>query len=66
MIKKLAGCLKQYSIYALLTPIFVIGEVFLEVSIPLLMANIIDIGVENGDVNYILMTGLTMDSNSMV
>lgn len=60
MIKKLAGCLKQYSIYALLTPIFVIGEVFLEVSIPLLMANIIDIGVENGDVNYILMTGLTM------
>ena len=60
MIKKLAGCLKQYTVFTLLTPIFVIGEVFLEVAIPLLMANIIDIGVQNSDVNYILITGLIM------
>lgn len=57
---KLAKYFKKYGIVALITPIFVIGEVLLEVSIPFLMSKIIDIGVANKDIDYILMTGLIM------
>ncbi|HEY8389935.1 MAG TPA: ABC transporter ATP-binding protein [Clostridia bacterium] len=60
MIRKLARCLKQYTIFALFTPIFIIAEVFLEVSIPLLMSKIIDTGIKNGDIDYILRIGLLM------
>lgn len=45
---------------SILTPILVIFEVFMEVLIPLLMANIIDVGIANSDMNYILKTGLLL------
>jgi ATP-binding cassette subfamily B protein len=57
MIKKLLPCLGKYKKYAILTPIFVVFEVVLEIFIPFLMAKIIDIGVKNGDTNFILQTG---------
>ena len=47
MIKKLASYVKEYKKSAILTPIFVILEVVMEVIIPLLMANIIDVGIQN-------------------
>ena len=57
MFKKLAKYVKEYKKSAILTPIFVILEVIMEVIIPLLMAKIIDVGIQNGDVHYIVEVG---------
>ena len=57
MLKKLASYIKDYKKDTILTPIFVILEVVMEVIIPLLMARIIDVGIQNGDVHYILEMG---------
>ncbi len=58
MIKKLAKYVKQYKKASILTPFFVILEVIMEVVIPYLMAKIIDIGIENSDLNYIIKMGI--------
>lgn len=57
MLKKLANYVKEYKKYVILTPIFVILEVVMEVIIPLLMAKIIDVGIQNNDIKYILEIG---------
>jgi len=57
MIKKLSKFIGQYKKDSILTPIFVIFEVVMEVVIPYLMAKIIDVGVQNGDLNYIFKIG---------
>ena len=57
MIKKLAKYIKQYKKDTILTPIFVVFEVILEVLIPYLMARIIDVGIQNSDLNYIFKIG---------
>ena len=57
MFKKLAKYVKEYKKDAILTPIFVVLEVIMEVVIPLLMARIIDVGIQNGDVKYIVEIG---------
>ena len=60
MIKKLAKYIKQYKKDAILTPIFVVFEVVLEVLIPFLMAKIIDVGIQNNDLNYIFKLGIIL------
>ena len=60
MIKELAKYIKQYKKDSILTPIFVIGEVVMEVVIPFLMAKIIDVGIQNGDLNYIFKIGIVL------
>ena len=57
MFKKLSKYVKEYKKAAMLTPFFVVLEVVMEVIIPLLMAKIIDVGIQNGDVKYILEIG---------
>ncbi len=58
MIKKLASYIKDYKKETILTPIFVIFEVVMEIVIPYLMAKIIDVGIQNSDVKYILEIGI--------
>ena len=60
MLKKLASYIKEYKKDTILTPIFVVLEVVIEVIIPLLMAKIIDVGIQNGDVHYILEMGVLL------
>ena len=60
MIKKLASYVKEYKKSAIATPIFVILEVVMEVIIPLLMSRIIDIGIQNNDIHYILEMGILL------
>lgn len=60
MIKKILPCLGKYKKYAIITPIMVICEVILEVFIPFLMAKIIDVGIKNGNINYIVKLGSLM------
>lgn len=57
MLKKLLSYVRQYTLPSILTPLTVILEVILEVNIPLLMANIVDKGIANGDLPYILQQG---------
>ena len=58
MIKKLASYIKDYKKETILTPIFVILEVVMEILIPYLMAKIIDVGIQNSDIKYILEIGV--------
>ena len=66
MLKKLASYIKEYKKDTILTPIFVILEVVMEVIIPLLMANIIDVGIQNGDVHYILKMGALLIGSAIL
>ena len=66
MIKKLAAYVKQYKIFAILTPIVMIGEVLMEVLIPFVMADIIDNGIRTGDLSYVIQKGLLMAGMSIV
>ena len=54
MIKRLAQCIRQYKWAALLSPVCMIGEVTMEVLIPLVMANLYDYGVALGDMNIVV------------
>ena len=60
MIKKLSKYIKEYKKDSILTPIFVIFEVVMEVVIPYLMAKIIDVGIQNSDLNYIFKIGVIL------
>ena len=52
MLKDLASRIREYKKEAILTPLLMVGEVFMEVLIPALMAQIIDIGVSQGNISY--------------
>ncbi len=57
MNRKLLRSVREYKRQSFLTPVLVALEVLMEVLIPLLMANIIDIGIMQGDMGYIVKTG---------
>lgn len=60
MLKTLLGQVKEFKKDSLLTPLFMILEVLLETMIPLIMASIIDNGVEAGDIGHICRMGAVM------
>ena len=60
MIRKLLKYVREFKWSTILTPIAMLFEVLLEVLIPTMMANIIDVGIANRDMNYILRYGLYM------
>lgn len=60
MIKTLVKQIKEYKSASLVTPIFMILEVAMEMVIPLLMASIIDDGVQAGDMKHIFAIGCYM------
>lgn len=60
MVKKLIAHVKEYKTDAILTPIFMLLEVAMEMIIPLMMASIIDEGVNAGDMNHIYKMGVFM------
>ncbi len=66
MIKKLASYVKQYKIFAILTPVVMIGEVLMEVMIPFVMADMIDNGIRMGDLSYVATRGLIMAGMSII
>ena len=57
MLKTLGAHIKEFKTASLLTPVFMILEVVMEMIIPLLMASIIDKGVTPGNMNHILLIG---------
>ncbi len=57
MLKILGAQIKEFKKDSILTPVFMILEVIMEMIIPLLMASIIDDGVDAGDLNHIYKVG---------
>ena len=57
MVKKVLPFVKKYGVYAILSPIAIIGEVWAEINIPKLMSQIVDTGIGNKDISYVLKVG---------
>ena len=58
--KKLFRFLKPYWLFAVISPLMMMGEVFADLMQPKLMSGIVDRGLENGDMGYVIRTGLLM------
>ncbi len=65
MIKTLAAQIKEFKKESVLTPIFMVLEVVFETLIPLMMASIIDDGVEAGDMRHIYLVGACMIASAL-
>ena len=66
MIKTLAKYLKGYEKYAIACIFCVVIEAVLEIMIPFMMAKIVDIGITNRDLDYVIRVGLLMFGMSLV
>lgn len=60
MIKRFSRYLGQYRKSVLLVPFLVFLDVIFELSMPLLMARVVDVGIPSADLGYIVRIGLTM------
>ena len=60
MLKTLGAQVKEFKKASIATPLFMILEVIMEMIIPLMMASIIDDGVEKGDLHHIYVVGAFM------
>ena len=52
--------LKDYKWYAIFSPIFMILEVGTDIFVPYLMTRIVDVGIKNGDADYVIKYGIIM------
>ena len=60
MLKTLLNEVKEYEKDSLKAPLYMVGEVAMEIIIPLLMAAIIDKGVENENIKMVIFIGISM------
>jgi len=60
LFKKLSHYIGQYKKYVLLVPLVVFLDVLAELSMPLLMSKVVDVGIGNKDMSFILRTGGSM------
>lgn len=60
MLKTLLSEVKEYKTASILTPIFMLVEVAMEMVIPLLLASIVDAGINAGNMQHILKVGVLM------
>ena len=58
MIKRLASCVREFKRDSILAPLCVTMEVVMEVVIPLLMARLIDNGINAGNMPYLIKMGI--------
>lgn len=57
---RLARYLKNYKIEVIIGPLFKLIEAVFELIVPLVMASIIDVGIKNGDKNYVIRQGIVI------
>ncbi len=60
MLKALASRVREYKKETILTPLFMVGEVFMEVLIPAIMASVIDVGVSQGNIAYTVKMSIVL------
>ena len=53
MLKRLAQCIREYKVPSILAPITIMMEVAMETIIPLIMAKLIDNGINAGNMRYV-------------
>ena len=66
MLVRLFSYMNQYKKYAALAVICIMTEGIFELLVPLIMADLIDVGVANGDRSYIYMKGLQMVACALI
>ncbi len=66
MLRTLLKEVKEYKRASVVTPLFMILEVLMEMVIPYLMASIIDKGVNAGDIGHIYRVGVLMIAAALV
>ena len=60
MIKRLARCIREYKWAAILSPLTMIGEVAMEVTIPLVMADLYDYGIKMQNMQVVVTKSLLL------
>ena len=60
MNKTILSCVREFKKQSFLAPFFITLEVIMEILIPYVMANIIDIGIKNSNMEYVVKTGLVL------
>ena len=60
MIKRLAKSIREFMPATILSPLCMIGEVYMEVQIPLVLSKIVDLGVEQSDISAVWKYGLIL------
>ena len=60
MIKTLAKSIREYKWAALLSPLCMVGEVYMETKIPRVLSQIVDLGVTPGDMGAVVAKGLIL------
>ncbi len=60
MILRLARCIREYKWPAILSPLCMVGEVAMEVTIPLVMAKLYDYGIALGDMNVVVQQSILL------
>ena len=66
MIKRLSQCVREYKKDAILSPLYVLVESLLDVAIPFVMADLIDKGIEAGNMSMILRYGAILVGFALV
>lgn len=60
MVKRLSKSIREYKKASILSGVMMIGEVLMEVLVPYIMSLIIDVGMANQDITYVVLVGLGM------
>ena len=60
MIKTLAKSIREYKWAAILSPLCMVGEVYMETKIPRVLSQIVDLGVTPGDMGVVVLKGLVL------
>ncbi len=60
MIRRVARCIREFKLAAILSPVCMIGEVAMEVTIPTVMATLIDAGIKAGNTGVVVQQGLLL------
>ena len=66
MISKLARCIREYKWAAILSPVCMVGEVYMETLIPLVLSNVVDQGVQAGNISAVVKYGLILALYAMI
>ena len=66
MIKRLAQCVREYKKDSILSPLYVLVEALLDVAIPFVMADLIDKGIESGNMSMTLRYGAILVGFALV
>ena len=60
MIRRLARCLREFTLTAILSPLCMMGEVYMEVRVPGILAKIVDLGIQQGNITVVWQQGLML------